>query len=181
MLISNGRLDIARQVKCPNFDLRPGNEISLIVIHCISLPAGHFGSNFVEDLFCNLLDRNQHDDFGDLRGLKVSSHLFIRRDGAVVQFVPFDKRAWHAGKSHFRGRENCNDFSIGIELEGLENGAYADLQYSTLTTICRLMLSTWQLGVDCIVGHSDIAPGRKHDPGEGFDWGRLRDGLEKGS
>ncbi len=179
MQISKDRLDIARQIKSPNFDDRPSSEISIIVIHCISLPAGHFGSDFVENLFCNKLDEGSHGDFNDLAGLKVSSHLFIRRNGDVIQFVPFSKRAWHAGKSTFRGRDNCNDFSIGIELEGIENCAYTDTQYNRLRDICREMSSTFNISSDDIVGHSDIAPGRKSDPGERFDWQRLKEGLGK--
>jgi len=177
MQIHDGKLSIARQINCPNFDERPDGEVSLIVIHCISLPAAHFGSNYVEALFCNEISGTEHDDFGELGDLKVSSHLFIRRDGEVLQFVAFDKRAWHAGNSSYRGRSNCNDYSVGVELEGVEDGEYADSQYSILRQICQEMLKTWSLGPESIVGHCDIAPGRKTDPGDGFDWNRLRDGL----
>ena len=177
--IISGRLDIARQVTSPNCNRRPNDEISLIVIHGISLPAGHFGSRYVEALFCNQLKGTEHGDFVELDELKVSSHLFIQRTGEVIQFVPFHLRAWHAGKSIYQGREECNDFSVGIELEGTENDEYADRQYKVLIDICHLMLATWFLGKEAIVGHSDIAPGRKKDPGAGFDWPRLRAGLTR--
>jgi len=177
MEISSGRLDIARQVSSSNCNERPGREISLIVIHGISLPAGHFGSGYVESLFCNRLTGREHRDFSGLEKMRVSSHLFIRRSGEVIQFVPFQLRAWHAGRSEYQGRSECNDFSVGIELEGTENGAYANRQYNVLKAICRLMMKTWSIGPEAIVGHSDIAPGRKYDPGTGFDWKRLRAGL----
>jgi AmpD protein len=177
MLIRNGEIDIARQIICSNCDDRPDNEISLIVVHCISLPAGNYDTDFVEALFCNHLQCSAHPDFADLEGLKVSSHLFIRRDGTVLQFVPFHRRAWHAGKSNYAGRESCNDFSVGIELEGVEDGEYADEQYCVLANICQVMLASWSLDSSRIVGHSDIAPGRKKDPGPGFDWDRLKDKL----
>ena len=177
MKITSGKLDIARQVASPNYDQRPENEISLVVIHGISLPAGHFGSDFVEALFCNQLDCSVHGDFAGLAGVKVSSHLFIRRSGQVIQFVPFNYRAWHAGVSSFEGRENCNDFSVGIELEGTDQGGYSELQYQKLRAISGLMQSSWCLTTAAFVGHADIAPGRKTDPGVSFDWCRFRRGL----
>ena len=177
MQIHEGKISSARQVPCSNCDERPEQEISLIVIHCISLPAGHFDTDFVEALFCNHLDCSAHRDFADLEGVKVSSHLFIRRDGRLLQFVPFHLRAWHAGKSSFLGRENCNDFSVGIELEGVDDGEYADRQYEVLADVCKTMLKDWSLVSSQILGHSDIAPGRKSDPGPGFDWERLRNKL----
>lgn len=177
MRIRDGIISEVKQVPSSNCDARPDGEISLIVIHCISLPAGHFDTDYVEALFCNQLDCNAHQDFADLDGVKVSSHLFIRRDGQVLQFVPFQLRAWHAGKSSFLGRENCNDFSVGIELEGVEDGEYADRQYEVLADVCRVMLKKWSLDSSRITGHSDIAPGRKRDPGPGFDWERLRGKL----
>ena len=178
MKIQEGKINVATQIICSNCDERPDSEISLIVIHCISLPAGHFGTDYVESLFCNRLNCAAHPDFADLEGLRVSSHLFIRRDGSVLQFVPFHLRAWHAGKSTFSGRENCNDFSIGIELEGVEDGEYTDDQYSVLGDMCKTMLADWSLDFSRIVGHSDIAPGRKNDPGPGFDWDRLKGTLQ---
>jgi len=177
MKINTGQLDIAEQAISPNFDSRPENEVSLIVIHCISLPAGHYGSDYVRALFCNELDCLAHDDFVDLQEVKVSSHLFIHRTGLVTQFVPFEKRAWHAGQSVHRGRENCNDFSVGIELEGIDTKTFTDEQYKTLLEVCQEMLDFWSLDLADIVGHSEIAPGRKTDPGLGFDWHRLRSQL----
>lgn len=178
MAIENNLLTGARLVDSPNCDERPNDEISLIVVHCISLPAGHFGNCYVEQLFCNCLDVNQHPDFGDLKDLAVSSHLFIRRDGSLWQFVPFDKRAWHAGESSFEGRDNCNDFSVGIELEGTDQSGFREVQYTSLITVCRTLIETFGIPPRNIVGHSDIAPGRKTDPGPGFDWRRLRQAIE---
>jgi len=177
MKINAGQLDIAQQAISPNFDDRPQDEVSLIVIHCISLPAGHFGSDYVRQLFCNELNCTAHEDFADLQGVRVSSHLLIRRTGDITQFVPFDKRAWHAGQSSYKGRENCNNFSVGIELEGIDTGTFTDEQYNSLLEVCQEMLNSWSIDVDHIVGHSEIAPGRKTDPGSGFDWGRLRSEL----
>jgi AmpD protein len=178
MEIIDHQLAPATQVPSPNFDEREGAGVELIVIHCISLPAGHFGTPYVESLFCNRLDVTLHPDFCDLADLKVASHVLIRRDGTVVQFVRFDKRAWHAGASSFKGRGHCNDFSIGIELEGTDGSGYRDVQYEKLIEICRLLRSEYTIPVDHIVGHSDIAPGRKSDPGPGFDWDRLTRQLE---
>jgi len=177
MKIADGWLEGARRVVSPNCDARPNAESSLIVVHCISLPAGHFGNDYVEQLFTNCLDCSEHDDFDDIRQLRVSSHLFIRRDGLVTQFVPFHQRAWHAGESSFMGRSQCNDFSIGVELEGVDSGEYTDRQYEALTNVCRLLIANCSIPADHIVGHSDIAPGRKTDPGPGFDWQRLRQSV----
>ena len=179
MNIGEAGLDIARQVTSPNCDERPIDEISLVVIHCISLPAGHFGTRYVEALFCNDLDCVEHPDFADLMDLRVSSHLFVRRNGEVIQFVPFEKRAWHAGQSTFNQRSQCNDFSVGIELEGIDTGQFTDVQYRLLGEICREMQSKWMLEDNFFVGHSDIAPGRKTDPGSGFDWQRFRQSLQE--
>jgi AmpD protein len=177
MNIANGRLSGARQVESPNQDDRPDDEISLIVIHNISLPEGHFGSAYIEQLFLNELGAEAHPDFGDLEELRVSSHLLVRRDGSVVQFVAFDKRAWHAGTSSYRGRANCNDFSIGIELEGTDSGGYRDEQYRVLAEVCRDLARVYGIAPGRIVGHSDIAPERKTDPGPSFDWQRLRESV----
>lgn len=173
MNIVDGWLSTAEQIRSDNCDARPDEEISLLVIHCISLPAGHFGNDFVEQLFTNRLDVSCHPSFEDLSNLHVASHLFIRRDGTLHQYVPFHKRAWHAGVSSFQGREQCNDFSIGIELEGTDSGQFTDEQYEQLIRTCKLLRTQYDIPVDHIVGHSDIAPGRKTDPGAGFDWQRL--------
>jgi N-acetyl-anhydromuramoyl-L-alanine amidase len=159
----------------PNFDDRPDPvDISLIVIHCISLPPGEFENDCIDQLFCNQLDANEHPYFKQIHQLKVSSHLLIKRSGAIVQYVPIDKRAWHAGQSCYEGRERCNDFSIGIELEGTETDPYTDRQYHMLAAAIKSLLDAYpSLSVQHITGHSDIAPGRKTDPGESFDWRRL--------
>jgi AmpD protein len=159
----------------PNCDLRPNpDEISLIVIHCISLPPGQFGGDAIKQFFCNQLDPAKHPYFQQIHTLKVSSHLLIERSGAIVQFVGFDQRAWHAGVSNYQGRSKCNDFSIGIELEGTEAVAYTDSQYQKLAEVCRLLLRQYpKLQRQNIVGHSDIAPGRKTDPGDSFSWERF--------
>ncbi len=177
MLITDHRLDIARQQPSPNCDDRPRDEISLIVIHGISLPTGQFGGREVEALFCNDLDSTSHPDFAELCDLQVSSHLFVRRDGAVIQFVPFNRRAWHAGESVYKGQRNCNDFSIGIELEGLDTEPYEDAQYQVLAPICSALSRCYGISIKNLVGHCDIAPGRKTDPGPAFDWQRFRQAL----
>ena len=146
-------------------------EISLLVIHNISLPPGEYGGGYIEKLFTNNLDPNDHPYFSEIYDLKVSSHLLIERDGSLVQFVPFNKKAWHAGVSSYKGRENCNEFSIGIELEGTDDNKYTEDQYRALIDITReLMLVFQDIKKENIVGHSDIAPGRKTDPGKAFDW-----------
>jgi AmpD protein len=162
-------------VASANCDERPDPEdISLIVIHGISLPPGEFGGPEIEQLFTNSLDHQQHPYFEQIRDLHVSSHLLIRRDGRAIQFVPFEKRAWHAGPSHYEGRERCNDFSIGIELEGTDEIAYTDKQYQQLAAIIEAILQAFpRTSRDRIVGHADIAPGRKTDPGPAFDWAKL--------
>ena len=152
----------------------------MIVIHGISLPPGDFGGPHIESLFTNTLDWNEHPYFQEIRGLEVSSHLLIRRDGEIVQFVPFGRRAWHAGASSFRGRECCNDFSIGIELEGTDDEPYTDRQYDELSAvISAIMVAYPAISARGIAGHCDIAPGRKTDPGPAFDWLRLYDDLGK--
>lgn len=156
----------------PNCDLRPENtEINLLVIHNISLPPNEFGSPDVDALFMNTLNCDAHPFYDSLKNLRVSSHLFIRRDGEFIQYVPFNKRAWHAGVSQFQGLENCNDFSIGIELEGADNIPYTMAQYKRLADVTKLLIGHFPaITPDRIVGHSDIAPERKTDPGEAFDW-----------
>jgi AmpD protein len=166
--------DITR-IPSPNFDERTDpSDISLLIIHCISLPPNEFGTPYIDQLFCNQLDPDKHPYFRAIHQLTVSSHLLIRRTGEIVQYVPFDKRAWHAGKSEYKGRERCNDFSIGIELEGTELIEYTEAQYQQLAVVIQLLIETYpQLSVDRITGHSDIAPGRKTDPGASFDWQKL--------
>lgn len=165
----------ARRVPSPNCDERPAaDDISLLVIHNISLPPGEFGGPHVDELFCNRLDPDAHPYFAGICQLRVSAHLLIRRDGGLVQYVPFHLRAWHAGQSSFEGRARCNDFSIGIELEGTDDLPFTDAQYGALARATRALLSHYP-GLDRsrIRGHSDIAPGRKTDPGPSFDWGRY--------
>lgn len=177
--IDNHRLIEVEQIHSPNQSERPTNsEISLLVIHNISLPPGEFGTKCVSELFCNTLDCNAHPYFKDLDGLKVSSHLFINRLGEIVQFVPFDRKAWHAGESEYQGRRNCNEYSIGIELEGTDAEPFTDQQYSSLVTVTRSLIAMYPaLTPQRIVGHSDIAPGRKTDPGPCFEWQRYLDSI----
>lgn len=170
-MIDNHYLNFARKCPSKNHNARPTKEISLIVIHNISLPPKSFDNNYIEQFFTNQLDFNLHPYFQTLKKLQVSAHLLIKRDGTVVQFVPFNKRAWHAGKSNFNGRENCNDFSIGIELQGSDNIAYEKNQYKTLIRSIKALKSTYP--ITNIVGHNDIAPERKTDPGEAFEWQQL--------
>lgn len=176
---TRNRLLDARQLPSPNFDERPdGCEISLIVIHGISLPPGEYGGPWIDDLFTNRLDPAAHPYFPGIAHLRVSSHVLIRRDGEVVQYVPFRMRAWHAGESCYQGRSCCNDYSIGIELEGQDNETYLPQQYDRLAAIIRVLSRTFPgISVDRIRGHSDIAPGRKTDPGEAFDWLALNERL----
>jgi len=174
--LSGGRVMPARQVPSPNFGPRPaGCEPDLLVIHNISLPPGQYGGDHIERLFTNCLDWDEHPFFAEIRGTEVSAHLLVRRCGEVVQFVNLRERAWHAGQSCFAGRDNCNDFSIGIELEGTDDEAYTDLQYETLAALTRVLLARYKgITGSRIVGHSDIAPDRKTDPGPAFDWERYR-------
>ena len=157
----------------PNHDARPdGVDPTLIVVHAISLPPGVFGGRAIDALFANRLDPSAHPYFDGLRDLRVSSHFLVRRDGAIVQFVSCDRRAWHAGLSSFAGRPRCNDFSIGIELEGDDATPFEDAQYEALIHLTTAL--SMRYPIDAIAGHSEIAPGRKTDPGPCFDWGRLR-------
>ena len=174
MNIRNHRLLEASQVVSDNCDARPADEVSLIVIHGISLPAGNYGGSEVIDLFCNQLDCSP-EAFRDLEGLRVSSHLFIRRHGELIQFVPFDKRAWHAGESSHQGRAACNDFSVGIELEGTDHESYEPAQYDRLIDVCNALVEAYP--IEALVGHADIAPGRKTDPGPAFNWQKLRSSV----
>jgi N-acetyl-anhydromuramoyl-L-alanine amidase len=161
-----------RIVESPNCDERPpGTEVSLVVLHCISLPPGEYGGDAIERLFTNRLDAAAHPYFRQLDGLKVSAHFLIRRDGEVVQFVPVERRAWHAGASWWRGRGRCNDFSVGIELEGTEHEDFADAQYAALRALLCSLRN--RLPLRDLAAHSDVAPGRKTDPGARFDWARA--------
>lgn len=163
----------SRFIESPNCDDRPpAAEVSLLVIHGISLPPGKFGGDGVLRLFTNTLDWTAHPFYTTLRGLRVSAHFFVRRTGEIIQFVPCGRRAWHAGESSWRGRERCNDFSIGVELEGVETRPYTERQYARLVPLAATLRRRYPIAE--IVGHSDIAPGRKTDPGPAFDWGRLR-------
>ncbi|SRR5579883_402872 len=172
----SGLLEPAVYRPSPHYDERPaGTGIDLIVIHGISLPPGEFGSNAVEAFFCGHLDFTRHPYYATIASLKVSSHLFIQRTGYLIQFVPFTKRAWHAGESFFQGRMRCNDFSIGIELEGTDEIPYTSQQYEQLGQVIRLLMQAYPaITKERIVGHADIAPGRKTDPGPVFDWDYLR-------
>lgn len=174
--MNDGWLEGAEQCLSPNFNQRPEDTaIDLLVIHNISLPPGEFGGGYVQDFFQNKLDASLHPYFSIIAELKVSAHLFIERDGKVTQFVPFDMRAWHAGSSSFAGVADCNNYSIGIELEGVDDVPYSDAQYHALEKVSRqLMLTYPKLTPERITGHSDIAPGRKTDPGPAFDWSRFR-------
>lgn len=173
--VTSGLINEARQQLSPNCDLRPDEtDIALIVIHGISLPPGKFGDDYIDQLFCNQLNPADHPYFKEISGLKVSSHLLVRRDGEIVQYVPLQKRAWHAGVSSYKGRDNCNDFSIGIEMEGEDETPYTDIQYQVLSNLIKNLVKIYpELSTDTIAGHSDIAPGRKTDPGEAFDWEHL--------
>lgn len=181
MQIDDGWLLAAQRVPSPNCDPRPpGAVINLLVIHSISLPPGEFGGPWVDRLFTNRLDPTAHPYFAEIAGLEVSAHLFIRRGGELVQYVPFGLRAWHAGASCWEGRERCNDYSIGIELEGGDEGEFEQEQYRRLLEVSRVLMMQYPaITPTRVVGHCDIAPGRKTDPGPGFDWARYRDQLSR--
>lgn len=179
MEIINGQLTQAAQCPSPNVNQRPNKaDICLLVIHNISLPPGEFGTGCVQQFFQNQLNVEEHPYFQEIEGLQVSSHLLIERNGEVTQFVNFDDRAWHAGVSSFEGREACNDFSIGIELEGTDDTPYADEQYQSLLAVAKAIMKAYpRITLDRVVGHCDIAPGRKTDPGAAFDWQWFRQQL----
>ena len=175
-LWQKGWYRFARQLASPNFGPRPDQaQIDLIVVHAISLPPGQFGTHQVQRLFTNTLDWEAHPYFGSIRDLKVSAHFFITRAGELWQFVSVKHRAWHAGDSFYRGRNSCNDDSVGIELEGLDGDTFEDAQYESLSALCAALLQ--QGAIRYVAGHEHIAPGRKHDPGPGFDWLRLQSSL----
>ncbi len=173
--VTSGLLKEARLQLSPNCDSRPNeSDIELIVIHGISLPPGKYGNDYIDQLFCNQLNPDEHPYFKEISGFKVSSHLLVRRDGEVVQYVPFIKRAWHAGVSSYNQRECCNDYSIGIEMEGEDETPYTDIQYQVLAELIKSLNKVYpSLSDKTITGHSDIAPGRKTDPGVAFDWEQL--------
>jgi len=172
MEIDNHLVKEVKFLKSPNFNNRPAEEnISLIVIHSISLPSKQYGGSYVEEFFLNNLNISDHESFKEIKDLKVSSHLYIKRDGEIIQFVPFNKRAWHAGDSVFKGVPNCNDFSIGIELEGADDDIFTEEQYNSLVSATKEIIKKYPLiSKDNITGHSEIAPNRKTDPGNKFDW-----------
>lgn len=174
-----GLLDTAQFIASPNYDERPtGTDISLLVMHNISLPPNEFGGDGVIELFTNHIDPQAHPYYQSLQELKVSAHFFIRRDGAIIQFVPCIKRAWHAGVSSWQGKDRCNDFSIGIELEGSDITPFTDAQYTTLIALTQCLCSHYP--IKHIAGHSDIAPDRKTDPGPYFDWQRYTADVNRG-
>ena len=167
-----GWLRGARRVASPNFGARPpGTTVDLVVVHSISLPPGEYGGDAIERLFTNRLDEAAHPYFATLRGLRVSAHFLVRRDGTFFQFVSCDKRAWHAGASSWRGRADCNAFSVGIELEGLEGDSFETAQYDRLGALLASLAARYP--IRAVAGHEHVAPGRKHDPGPGFDWTGL--------
>ena len=170
-----GLLEGAEYIPSPNADDRPAHQpVELVVVHNISLPPGEFGGPYISQLFTNRLDAAAHPYFADICELRVSSHTLIRRDGSILQYVPFHQRAWHAGQSNYCGRERCNDFSVGIELEGTDELAYEDVQYERLAAMISALREAYPtIAKEAITGHCDIAPGRKTDPGPAFDWDRL--------
>ena len=177
MISQDGIIDVAEFCPSPNFDERPKNAvIDLIVIHAISLPVGCYNTQLIKDLFLNCLDSGKDEFLESIKDLKVSSHFLITRKGALIQFVPTDKRAWHAGISAYKGRENCNDFSIGIELEGCDDDIFEEIQYEALNLILNLLKNEYSIPDKNIVGHQHVAPERKTDPGPNFDWSKINAG-----
>ena len=176
MNIKKHLIENIKFLQSPNFDIRPKKiDISLIVIHSISLPPTIFGNEYVENFFLNKLEIVDNEYINSIKDMKVSSHIYIKRTGEIIQFVPFDKRAWHAGESSYKNVKNCNDYSIGIELEGFEDISFEDIQYSKLSEIIDCMIQNYpNINSERIVSHSEIAPGRKSDPGPLFDWKRLK-------
>ena len=180
MHINNHWLSNCSHISSPNADNRPDEtDISLVVIHCISLPPEQFDTPYIEQLFCNVLKPESHPYFKEIHHLKVSAHLLIKRSGEIIQFVPFNQRAWHAGVSSYQGRKQCNDYSIGIELEGSETLPYTGQQYQQLAQALKTLFQYYpKLSTQNITGHSDIAPERKTDPGDSFKWPELLSLLE---
>jgi len=173
---ATGLLTGVRQVLSPHCDARPAGTVAeLLVVHGISLPPGEFGGPWIDRLFTGTLPPEAHPFFRELAATRLSAHALVRRDGAIVQYVPFGERAWHAGASQYRGRSTCNDFSVGVELEGTDDTPYTEAQYQQLAALAAALLAAYaSLSAEHIVGHSDIAPGRKTDPGAAFDWPRFR-------
>lgn len=175
MQLKDGWLTESKHVPSPHYDDRPDAEApSLLVVHNISLPPGEFGGPYIDALFTGTLDASAHPYFADIAQLRVSAHCLIRRDGQIIQYVPFDKRAWHAGVSQYQGRERCNDFSVGIELEGTDVLPYTEAQYQQLAALTGLLIAHYPAIAQHMTGHSDIAPDRKTDPGPAFDWRYFR-------
>lgn len=178
MKIHDGWLNNVTHIPSPHHDDRPeGEEPSLLVIHNISLPPGQFGGPYINQLFTGTLNPEEHPFFDEIKHLRVSAHCLIRRDGEIIQYVPFNKRAWHAGQSNYQGREKCNDFSIGIELEGTDYEAFTEAQYIALAKLTKLLITEFPQIEQNITGHSDIAPHRKTDPGPYFDWLHYKNTL----
>ncbi len=179
MKIHNGWLNNVTHIPSPHYDERPENITpSLLVIHNISLPPNQFGGPYINQLFTGTLDPNEHPFFDEIRNLRVSAHCLIRRDGEIIQYVPFHLRAWHAGQSVYQGKEKCNDFSIGIELEGSDFEPFTEAQYQALAKLTQLLIKQYPLIEHNIIGHSDIAPNRKTDPGPYFDWQYYNDRIK---
>jgi len=175
-LTADGLLSGATFIASPNCDQRPADTpVVLVVVHAISLPPGEFGGDGIERLFTNRLEPQAHPYYRDIHALRVSAHFLVRRDGSLIQFVPCSRRAWHAGASAWRGRSRCNDFSIGIELEGCDELPFEPAQYAVLARLIRVLRRSYAIAD--VVGHADVAPGRKTDPGPCFDWSRLRELL----
>ena len=180
MTIAEGWIASARKVPSPNFNKRPiHNSIKLLVIHSISLPPGEYGGSYIDELFLNCLNPKDDPYFSDIANLQVSSHLLIDRKGHITQYVSLDDRAWHAGASCYQGEEDCNDFSIGIELEGTDTDCYTEEQYNILAEVAKTLITSYPMLAGNITGHEDIAPGRKTDPGEFFDWDHFHRLLNK--
>ena len=171
-----GLIENVQYTASPNTDDRPADtDIDLVVIHSISLPPGEYGGSWIEKLFTNTLPADEHPYFKEIHQLKVSAHVLIYRNGSIQQFVPFHQRAWHAGQSCYEGSDDCNNFSIGIELEGTDDSAFEDIQYQQLAELINALDSSYDMiNKNRLTGHSEIAPGRKSDPGSGFDWGKLK-------
>lgn len=179
MKIHNGWLKNVTHIPSPHYDERPETTVpSLLVIHNISLPPGQFGGPYINQLFTGTLNPDEHPFFDEIKHLRVSAHCLIRRDGEIIQYVPFNMRAWHAGQSSYQGREKCNDFSIGIELEGTDFEPFTENQYLALAKITKLLITQYPLIAHNITGHSDIAPNRKTDPGPYFNWSHYKEKLK---
>jgi AmpD protein len=177
--VNNHKLSGAHWCPSPNFNARPNQVVDALVVHNISLPPNQFGGNYIASFFCNTLDCSIHPYFEQIKGVEVSAHLLIKRSGDVVQFVAFNQRAWHAGVSSLDGKDNCNDFSIGIELEGADDIDYEDIQYEVLINVTNILLKAYPaITAERVVGHNEIAPGRKTDPGPAFNWPQYKKRIQ---